>query len=353
MKPDVDSTSHLTVLYESLIEQSTDALFALDSDGAIEVVNEPFTDLTGYARKRLVGRPLATLVRSEDREGWRRRLQFLLNDTTTDAESWVGRLVTRNGTTVEVEWQCTVLSVGDSNIVVGRVRDVRGGHQQEQKLKILNRVLRHNIRNQMNVIIGTAKILQEVDDEGYRAAAEKIEELGKDIVNISNKARKAQKHIGIPPDEDCNRDLVEATETACRQFAISYPNATVETELPERAHAIAPPSYNVALTELLENGVTHHPSGNGPVTVRITTDEQHASVTVADECEPIPDQITTTLTLGTEEPLRHNDGLGLWLVYWIVEPVGGELSFDRRDDDSGNLATLTFDRPLDRATSSG
>ncbi len=332
-------------MYEALAEETGEPLFALEEADEIRFVNGAFTELSGYSRDELTGRSLASLVHPDDREEWTSRLQFFRNEETADAESWASQLVTRNRTTVEVEWHCSVYSTEDGAVIVGSVRDVRGGNQQEQKLRILNRALRHNIRNQMNVIIGRAEALQEIDDEGHSAAARKIVESGENVVNISNKARKAQQHLEIPPDEECNQELVAETELVCQKFTIAYPNATIETELPERASAVAPPSYTVALTELIENAVVHHPSGNGPVTVRMTREDSHVVVAVEDECDPLPEQVMTTMSRGTEKPLRHNDGLGLWLVRWIVEPVGGTLSLDRRDDDSGNVVALTFDRP--------
>jgi PAS domain S-box-containing protein len=343
MIPDADE-DRWTAMHEALVEESSEPLFALDSSGAIDIVNEAFAGLSGYDREELTGRTLSSLVHEDDRGEWERRLQILRNDETTESESWTSRLRTKNQTAVEVEWECSVLSAGET-AVVGSATDIRGGQQKEQKLRILNRALRHNIRNQMNVVIARAESLQNIDDEGYRTAAEKIAESGENIINLSNKARKAQQHLDIPPDAECIQELVQETETVCQKFAITYPSATVETDLPDRAPAVAPPSYNVALTELIENGVVYHPSGNGPVTVRITCDEDEVVVAVEDECGPIPEQVLATMNRGTEQPLEHNDGLGLWLVRWIVEPVGGTLSFDRRDDDSGNVVSLTFDRP--------
>jgi PAS domain S-box-containing protein len=333
--------NHRPTLYEALVEEATEPLFALDESGAIDVVNDAFVDLSGYERETLRGDKLGTFVHEDDRGEWERRLEILRNDETTTTESWESRLRTRNRTAVDVEWRCSVVA-GDR--VVGAASDLRGGEQLQQRLRILNRALRHNIRNKMNVIIARAETLQNTEDEACRTAATKVVESGKSVINLSDKARKAQQHLDIPADEDCNQDLVTETELVRQRTAITYPDATVETALPERARAVAPPSYTVALTELVENGVVHHPSGNGPVTVRIETDESQVVVAVEDECEPIPEQVRETITAGSEQPLQHSDGLGLWLVRWIVEPVGGALSFDRRADEAGNVVTLAFDR---------
>ncbi|MFC7073548.1 sensor histidine kinase [Halovenus rubra] len=343
MVPKPDEKREQTAMYEALAEESSDPLFALDCSDTIVFVNDEFADLSGYDSDELLNRPLASLVHRDARDDWERRLQILRNDETTETESWSSRLRTKNKTVVEVTWDCSILSAPEE-VIVGSATDVRGGQQKEQRLKILNRALRHNIRNQMNVIISRAESLQNVEDTGYRTSAKKIAESGENIINLSNKARKAQQHLDIPPDDECAQELVDETQTVCRQFTISHPNASVETDLPNSALAVAPPSYHVALTELIENGVIHHPSGTGTVTVRIRTEADTIHVDIEDECEPIPEQIVTTMTQGTEQPLQHNDGLGLWLVCWIVEPIGGLVSFDRLDDGSGNVVTLTFDR---------
>lgn len=47
---------------------------------------------------------------------------------------------------------------------------------------------------------------------------------------------------------------------------------------------------------------------------------------------------------GVEQPRHYNDGLALWIVRWTVEFVSGTLTFDRCEDDAGNVVMLVFDR---------
>ena len=331
-------------VHESLLEMATDPLYVV-TDGVLETVNGPFVELTGYDRCELVGMSAETLVHEDDLAEWSHRFELFAESTRTDEERLVGRIISKTGSEIPVECRLSLLGSesADGRRVVGRVCDLREQRQQEKKLDVLNRALRHNIRNEMNVVVGKATQLQTVDDEGYRAAAEKIEAVGRRVINLSEKARLAQEYIGIPADEDCRLELVEVIEDVIMKFGIEYPDATVETELPEDVSARAPPSFEVALQELLENAVIHHPSGNGPVTVAITSDDQHVEIRIVDECEPIPSQIQRTINRGSEGPLQHNSGLGLWIVKWAVETVGGSLCFGRREDDRGNLVTLTFE----------
>lgn len=331
--------------YRTLVERATDPLYAVGADGTFAAVNEEFETLTGYDRETLLGMEPATLLHEEDSDEWNRRVQLLRGDESPESECWVGRIVSKHGTEIPVEWVVSLRSPeSDGRCVVGRATDTREQSRQRQKRDVLDRSLRHNIRNQMNIILSKATTLQDIEDDGYRTAAEQIERIGEDIINISNKARKAQQHIGVPADEECRRNLVDEVETAVAKFDIKHPGISVETDLPDTARARIPPALDSALVELLENAAIHHPSGSGPVFVDISTTEDSVVLRVRDECPPIPDQVRETLGRGVHKPLQHSDGLGLWIVQWAVDSVGGTLSFDRRDDDEGNVVSLTFDR---------
>jgi PAS domain S-box-containing protein len=331
--------------YRHLAEAATDPLFLVDADDYFEIVNGEFLDLVGYAREEIVGMAATEILHEEDVGEWEQRVRLLRADAATESETWSARIVTKNGTEAPVDFELSAFRVDSETdaSIVGTACDARERRRREQRLNILNRALRHNIRNRMNLVLGHAETLQEVDDEGYRTTAEQIERIGEEVINISDKARRAHKHLDIPSDEDCRTDLVEVARQVVTKFDITYPKATVEMDLPDSARARAPPAVEIALTELLENAAVHHPSGNGPAVVEIEADEERVALRVKDECEPVPQAVIDTLEEGEESRLHHNEGIGLWLVQWVVETVGGELSFGRREDGTGNAVTLTFD----------
>ncbi|MXR51990.1 PAS domain S-box protein [Halovenus sp. WSH3] len=332
--------------YRALLDTATDPLWVASGDGEFVVVNEAVSELTGYESAELRGNSL-TVVFGEGNEQWRHHHQFLRDRGPPETAGWVDKITTKRGVTIPVEVHCRALAVEAGTLVLGRMQDRRGARQQQQKLSILNRVLRHNIRNEMNIILGKASLLQEIDDEGYRTAAEKIEHRSNRIIDISDKVRRAQEHLTVPDDEECALDLVDETEQAVRALSIARPASTIRTSLPSSALALAPPSVDIALRELIENAIVHAEATDPVVEVDMETGDQRVSVHVRDHCPPIPEGVTETIRHGSEHPLRHNDGIGLWIAKWIANSVGGELSFCRRSDDSGNDVVLSFDA-LDR-----
>jgi len=63
------------------------------------------------------------------------------------------------------------------------------------------------------------------------------------------------------------------------------------------------------------------------------------TVSVADNGPGVPDGQYAVLERGEETTLAHANGLGLWIVYWIVRRAGGELSVSDGDD-TGTTVTM-------------
>lgn len=68
------------------------------------------------------------------------------------------------------------------------------------------------------------------------------------------------------------------------------------------------------------------------------------TITVLDNGPGIPER-EQALIMGEREitQLNHATGIGLWVVKWVVESYGGELTFDESED-GGSAVTLRLDR---------
>jgi PAS domain S-box-containing protein len=216
-------------------------------------------------------------------------------------------------------------------ILSGRVlslRDVTERRRREQRLDVLNRLLRHNLRNELNVVRGNIELARqqtadETTSERLASATDTIDE----IVQRSEK-------IGAFSRTDGGAG-VKAVDIGTQLAAESdLDRDSVALDVPEGLFVTGGPSLSLAFRELVTNAIEHN-RGEPAVTVtvdKIRTDDSYVVVEVRDNGPGIDEQEWQTIAEGEETPLRHASGIGLWLVTWIVEQYGGRLSFENTAD---------------------
>ena len=94
------------------------------------------------------------------------------------------------------------------------LRDVTDRQTREQRLAVLNRVLRHNVRNELDVILAHA---DHIDDEERRTP---IRESASALVELSNKAREAEEIMDASADSRTDRPRVGGGVTVPRRMDI-------------------------------------------------------------------------------------------------------------------------------------
>nr|WP_255475225.1 HAMP domain-containing sensor histidine kinase [Halapricum sp. CBA1109] len=112
----------------------------------------------------------------------------------------------------------------------------------------------------------------------------------------------------------------------------------VAVSVPEGLTVAAEPDVlALILAEIVENALAH---GDDPVSVAVDRTAEGVEVVVADAGPGIPDHELSPLRSGTETDLDHGSGLGLWVVQWGVDRLGGTVAFDTGDD--GTTVSLTL-----------
>lgn len=207
--------------------------------------------------------------------------------------------------------------------------------RREQMLLVLNRLLRHNLRNTLNVVMGRAEQLDTDDDSGTAEIAEACDGL----LTLSDRARMTEKLLTRgTTDHDGAADLVDIVERQVTTFQERYPEATVTLDLPESVSVAVGPDFPTAIDELLTNTGEH--AGPEPtVDIAISRDDGTVSLTIRDDGEGIPPD--ERLVISGEQRishLHHSGGLGLWLVDWIVAQSGGAVEIRC---DSGTTVIIT------------
>jgi len=299
-----------TEFTEGVLDALPDLFYVLDEAGTFERWNDRLSEVTGYTDAELDGMGALEVVPTEDREDIAEAITNVYRDGTTEVRRSAIR--TKQGERIPYELNGTDLTDGDGDVVglAGTGRDVTDQQLREQRLAVLSRVLRHNVRNQLTVVNTNADYAAAVvDDDAALAALDRVVEASQELARVSDNAQRAESVLR----GGTNRrevDLVAAVHAAL--VDVDADGTDIRTSLPERAPAIAVESVAVAVVELVENAVEHTDSDS--VTVRITRGGDRVYLSVADDGPGIPDNVRDVLTGGRETKLQHATGIGLWLV---------------------------------------
>ena len=357
---------------ETIASTSPDVLWMFTADWSeLLFVNEAAKPVYGIDRETLRDRPRTFLdvVHPDDRPAVEDAMQRLSAGESTNLDY-------RIGTPDEgMRWVRVpgrpVVEDGEVVAVTGFARDVTDEYRRKRQLTVMDNLLRHTIRNDMNIVDGTAEQIAARADDALRAADSPDDgagtgelaadspdddavELAADLIDHAETIRRvaddlltsAEKQRGVidllrrkePPKPLRVASLVEtAVDDALADCDAAA--AEVSVSCPDDLKAFTHPELDYAIAELVANAIEHAEAAPR-VEVDVTAPADRVEIAVRDNAPPIPAEERDPITDRWEmDDLTHTGGMGLWLVYWIADRSGGELTFDA--DGEGNEVTIS------------
>jgi PAS domain S-box-containing protein len=236
-----------------------------------------------------------------------------------------------------------IVEDGEVVRIAGFSRDVTDRRRRERQLAVMDNLLRHNLRNELNVILGTAARIEEAAPDTSSAIAT-IRRAGEQLLQSAEKQREI---IDLLNDRSPRLEQLELrtlVEESASQLRSSYPEATIAVSGIESAQARASAELPLAVAELLENVVQHCDEGAPRVEVSVRETRTTTEIVVEDDLPPIP-EIESNVLRGNHDTdaIYHSSGLGFWLVYWTVELSNGDIAV-HSEEGRGNRITLSLPR---------
>jgi PAS domain S-box-containing protein len=213
---------------------------------------------------------------------------------------------------------------GDLTHYLGLQRDITEQVRSEQRLAVLDRILRHNVRNKTNVIRGYAEAIVE-GGMPAATAAERIVDAADELYTISEQVREFDTVIRDTEEASDVIDLDAVVGQGITALREEFREADVQFRVSGAVPVAAHPTLQAALQDLLyQLGETDCPVAE--ITLVRAGDE--IRLEVVDRGNAIPTEDLELVSTRSETPTEHLQGLELWLLRWAVEQSDGEFAVD-------------------------
>jgi PAS domain S-box-containing protein len=369
---------------DAIISGSPMPIVAVDPDGRVTMWNDAAAETFKYDPEEVLGEqyPLAPDDRVEEVE--RHLEQLRAGEDLLGVETVRERA---DGVLVDVEiWTARLVEDGSFEGAVALIADVSDRKRREQELQVLHRVLRHNLRNDLNVIQGNAGLIERsleplesvLDrlDTAQASASADLQEAGdshaedgppsepeihstldsnlpetleytalvrqksEELIDLTAKAQRAETILRSTEEEHHPIAVETLIDYPIRDLELEYPEATVEVSVEQDLRVLVNGPVGIAVRELAENAVVHADVTDPHIAIECWERAGRACIDVHDDGPGIPAEERRVIAEGEESSMLHSSGLGLWLANWLVDRAGGTLSFET--DADGSMARIVL-----------
>jgi PAS domain S-box-containing protein len=336
--------------FEAVFDTTPQFVGLTDTDGTVLEANETVREFTDVDREAFVGRKL-----------WETEWFRGTDEAAAAAREGIERAAAGEAYAAEIEVEGAARETIDFSVrpitddhgeitllvpVGQRITDLK---RRERHLQVLHRFLRHNLRNKMTVIRGTADVLEErLSDPTDRDHVSQIEGAATELIDLSETAHQLSR-VAIGGDGERRPvDLQGTLATVRADVEREYDGATVRLGAGLDHSVRADWRLQPVFEQLVENAVEH--ADHETPTVEITGAERDASVSVriVDDGPGIPqDELVGITTDEDPTQLTHGTGFGLWLVRSVVDDYGGTVEYEPRPE-GGSIVTVELPTAVDR-----
>ncbi|WP_256402879.1 PAS domain S-box protein [Halorubrum salinum] len=313
--------------YESLFKNVSGAVVVTDTAGNITTCNPGFTDLFGYDIDEIEGDHLRTITDNGA------DIERVLEATAVPNKPKIINYQKNTGHVFSGESRGSPLRTHDGDIdgYVVHIIDISEEQENREHLQVLGRIFRHNVRNNMNVIMGAAQRIREHGSDTVTPWAEKILEKSQTFVEMGENQQRITKLLTRKRETE-DIDVVPILKEVVSGVQKHYPDATLNVDLATGGQANTVREIDAAIRELVQNAIIHSEQTRPRVDIRHRYTDAITEITIRDNGPGIPEQEWSVLTADGEiNSLNHGTGLGLWFVNHVVRRSNGTLSFDTNE----------------------
>ncbi len=331
--------------YRQLFETSKDGIVITDLDGNVVDCNQAFLNILGYdSLEEIRGKSYKEFTPEEYHE---MEDEIIRKETKIKGGSreYEKEYETRDGQIVDVKIRGWLRKDRDGR-PIGMwvlVRDITEAKETKEREEFLHSLLRHDLKNKINVIEGYHVLLEEIVGEDGQEILDKLEKVinsSKRLIEMVRKLAKLEK-VDSLDEVYLNTYLVEAVYSN-RDHA-EEKGFTIDMEV-DTYKVKGGPLIEELFSNIISNAIEH--SGGDKIMIKILEDEDKVTVKIEDNGKGIDDEDKTrTLEKGYVGSESGGTGLGLYLCKKIVDTYKGQMEI--KDSEMGGVCFETTFRKVE------
>lgn len=326
-----------SAIYVEALHSADTPMLIFDLNFLVQEVNRAGQSFTGYTRNELIGEPVSVIAGDD-------AVVDDIVETLIRGDPWQGEfaLQTKFGTRVFGRGSTAPIVVdGKTRGYVAVFVDTTKQRRYASTSRVLSRLLRHDLRNELNLLYGYLdQAASKTDDPAALDALELARDQVMQIVGRSDQVRKLRELLEQSYDAESSpvrvAELVEERVLAAQK---QFPEADFSLGNVPGVRVYADDLLPAALDALLENAVEHNDKDVPRIDVDVVDRQTDVVIRIRDNGPGVPAS-QRDLIFGREDVdvVHHGTGLGLFLVDNIVDNYDGAVWVEDNDPEGAIFA---------------
>ncbi|MFD1564930.1 ATP-binding protein [Haloarchaeobius amylolyticus] len=315
--------------------------------GAALDTNDRIEELYGYSRGELLEMDIEEFTAPSTTFSQDEAIRRLRAAAAGESQVFEWRIERPSGELVWIRVRLDRTTIDDTTCIIAEVREITEYKAQTRRLRLLNRVVRHNLRNETNVLMGYAdRLKRAIKEKTLEREVETILEIASEIGSLSDSIRQIEEITTPDATQRSHIDVGELVEEVAAEARADAVAAEITVEIRDDICVNADTGLRHAITHAIDNAIEHNDREVPSVEVSVGIDSAtgQAEIAVSDDGPPIPDvEVDVLREEVAASATYHGSGIGLWVMQWCVDSLGGELVFEANTP-RGNVVRFLLPR---------
>jgi len=251
-----------------------------------------------------------------------------------DPQQFTWRVKRADGELIWVQIHLSRQTATDQTCVCAEVRDITDFYETHHRAELFWRVLRHNLRNEATIIAGNAtRITANAETAQIQDAGRTIQARAESLGTMAASVEEIEQAVADTDTQRVRRHATSAVREGVDEIVTDYPTAGITIDEREKMGIHVDDAFTHAVTHAVENAIVHSTEAEPVVEVSIgpSPNTGRVEIRIKDTNPPIPDDELTALFTPTDTTnTSHGSGVGLFVMKWCIESLGGEMKVERR-----------------------